>query len=316
MKWEKLGKIFDPSILPESMRKFEFAKSPQALVFDDFVRIYFSGQVRSENGKYLSYPFYLEMDKTMRHVLRVSEEPVMDLGGLGCFDEHGIFPFHVMRDGAQIYAYTTGWSRRTAVSIDMSIGLAIGSPDGRSFKRIGGGGPVMTATSEEAFLVGDGFVRRYGDEFYMWYIYGDRWQLKDGKEPDRFYKIAGAKSQDGIHWQRDGKYIVDTALEDECQALPTVFEYEGRYHMYFCFRSAFDFRTNSKNAYRLGYAWSADLKQWNRDDALSGMDLSETGWDSEMMCYPHVFECDDQVYMLYNGNEFGRYGFGLARLIP
>jgi hypothetical protein len=33
-----------------------------------------------------------------------------------------------------------------------------------------------------------------------------------------------------------------------------------------------------------------------------------------MQCYPHVFTCDDRVYMLYNGNEFGKFGFGLAEL--
>jgi len=27
-----------------------------------------------------------------------------------------------------------------------------------------------------------------------------------------------------------------------------------------------------------------------------------------------VFECGGQVYMLYNGNAFGRAGFGVARL--
>jgi hypothetical protein len=27
-----------------------------------------------------------------------------------------------------------------------------------------------------------------------------------------------------------------------------------------------------------------------------------------------VFDCDGRIYLLYNGNEFGRYGFGLAEL--
>ena len=27
-----------------------------------------------------------------------------------------------------------------------------------------------------------------------------------------------------------------------------------------------------------------------------------------------VFEIDGKIYLLYNGNEFGRYGFGLAAL--
>ena len=31
--------------------------------------------------------------------------------------------------------------------------------------------------------------------------------------------------------------------------------------------------------------------------------------------YAHVFELDDEIYMLYQGNEMGRYGFGLAQLI-
>ena len=33
-----------------------------------------------------------------------------------------------------------------------------------------------------------------------------------------------------------------------------------------------------------------------------------------MLCYPHAFELRGKVYLLYNGNEFGRYGFGLAVL--
>jgi hypothetical protein len=31
--------------------------------------------------------------------------------------------------------------------------------------------------------------------------------------------------------------------------------------------------------------------------------------------YPHVFELNNKLYMLYNGNEFGKYGLGLAELI-
>ena len=33
-----------------------------------------------------------------------------------------------------------------------------------------------------------------------------------------------------------------------------------------------------------------------------------------MQCYPNVFEMDNEIYMLYNGNAFGKYGFGLAKL--
>ena len=124
-------------------------------------------------------------------------------------------------------------------------------------------------------------------------------------------------STDGINWQKEeGKQIITDSLnEDECQALPSVIKIGDRYHMYFCFREATDFRKNSNRGYRLGYAWSDDLEKWNRDDKNAGIDFSETGWDSEMMCYPHIFECDSKIYLLYNGNEFGRFGFGIAELV-
>jgi hypothetical protein len=40
----------------------------------------------------------------------------------------------------------------------------------------------------------------------------------------------------------------------------------------------------------------------------------DDGWDSEMMCYPHLFKSDESIWLLYNGNEFGKHGFGAARL--
>ena len=51
-----------------------------------------------------------------------------------------------------------------------------------------------------------------------------------------------------------------------------------------------------------------------REDEKVGIDVSHDGWDSNMISYPHVFELDGEIIMLYLGNEFGRNGFGLAKL--
>ncbi|EGM78272.1 hypothetical protein Rhein_1693 [Rheinheimera sp. A13L] len=315
MKWQKLGKIFDPTTVVLADGCTEFAKSPQALVFEDFVRIYFCAQKKTANGKYLSFPQYVDFDKSLNKILALSEQSIIQPGELGHFDEHGIFPFSVTRDDKSILAYTSGWSRRTSVSVDMSIGLARSTDQGASFEKYGAGGPVMAASHNEPMMVADAFVLKVNGSYHMWYIFGSHWQKKtaDGAA-ERFYKIAYAHSSDGITWQRTGQTIIDERIPDECQALPTVIYAAGKYHMYFCYRSAYDFRQNSKNAYRLGYAWSEDLIRWTRDDNLAGIDLSDSGWDSEMMCYPNLFESDGQIFLLYNGNEFGRYGFGLARL--
>ncbi|MDD5297984.1 MAG: hypothetical protein PHU46_13835 [Rhodocyclaceae bacterium] len=315
MKWKKLGKIFDPTGLRLPNDCNQFAQSPQALVFADFVRIYFSTRTE-DKGKYLSHIAFVDLKKNLRDIIRVSEEPVIELGKLGCFDEHGIFPMNVLRHGDAIYGYTCGWNRRVSVSVDTAIGLAISHDEGLTFQRVGDG-PVLSTSLHEPCLVGDGFVRVIGGVFHMWYIFGTGWKrFSPDAAPDRTYKIGHAISSDGIQWVKDeGRQIIPDRLgPDESQALPSVIEIAGRHHMFFCFRQSFDFRANRDRGYRIGHAWSDDLSTWTRDDDHPGIDVTDGGWDSDMLCYPHVFDCDGRVYLLYNGNEFGRYGFGLAVL--
>jgi hypothetical protein len=315
VKWVKRGPLFDPANYQLTDGCTSFAQSPQALVFDDFVRIYFSTRRQEANGQYLSYISYVEVDRELQTVLRVANHPVMPLGVLGSFDEHGIFPINVVRNDREVRAYTCGWSRRVSVPVETAIGLAVSSDEGRTFARVGPG-PVMAPTPDEPFLVGDPFVIVNEGHWHMWYIYGTAWASAGPDEgPARVYKIAHASSRDGLAWTRDAATIIPSRIgADECQALPTVFACDGRWHMYFCYRYATDFRRNHARGYRLGYAYSDDLVHWVRDDAAAGIDVSVSGWDSEMQCYPHAFWCGDHAYLLYNGNAFGRAGFGVARL--
>lgn len=307
MKWLKLGKIFDCAYNNKL-----FAQSPQALVFDDFIRIYYS--TREKDGdKYLSHVAFVDMERDFSSVVGVSTKPVLPLGELGCFDEHGIFPFSPIKEGRRILAYTTGWSRRSSVSVDTSIGLATSYDDGVTFHRIGNG-PVLSSSLNEPFLIGDGFVKPIDGILHMWYIAGTKWKLYNGV-PERIYKINHAISSNRIDWEKKEQHIIPTRLgEDECQALPSVIKINNLWHMLFCYRLAFDFRTNSQNSYKIGHATSRDLITWKRkEDPLPTS--SPYQWDSNMMCYPNVFKVDKTVYMLYNGNEFGKHGFGLAVLI-
>ena len=174
MKWKKLGKIFDPTDHKLSNNCVEFAQSPQALVFDDFIRVYFSTREKDQAGKYLSHISFVEFDKKFNKIIRISKDTVIPLGNLGCFDEHGIFPLNILKDKDTVLGYISGWSRRVSVSVETSIGLAISYDHGLTFKRIGEG-PILSASLNEPFLVGDPFVRVYDGVYHMWYIYGSRW---------------------------------------------------------------------------------------------------------------------------------------------
>ena len=316
MKWVRKGRIFDPAQYKLYNNCNEFAQSPQTLVFDDFVRIYFSTRSKDSHGQYLSHIAFIDMSHDLEKIINVSSETIIELGNLGSFDEHGIFPFSPFRDNEKIFAYTCGWSRRVSVPVETAIGLVESKDNGLTFQRIGDG-PILGPSINEPFLVGDGFVKKYMNTYYMWYIFGTKWIPASVTEPvARVYKIGHATSADGINWKRDaGKQIITDVLnEDECQALPTVVKSGKRYHMFFCFRQPTDFRKNPERSYKLGYAYSTDLVTWIRDDQNAGIHPTRGEWDSEMMCYPHLFQVKNKTYLLYNGNEFGKYGFGLAEL--
>ena len=312
--WQKLGKIFDPTDYPGRSWMKEFAQAPATLVYKDFVRVFFSCRPASdENGQYVSYSGYVDLDRSCREVLRVSVKPILELGGLGAFDEFGTYPTSVVRYEGKVFAYYAGWSRCQSVPFNVSIGLAISNDDGYSFERVGVG-PVLSYAPFEPLLIAGPKIRRFNNEFYLWYLSGNKWLSNDGR-PEQVHKIRMATSEDGIEWHRFGRDIIIDKLEvNECQASPDVFFYKDRYHMFFCYRYSTGYRGHERG-YRIGYAYSYDLNHWTRDDEKAGIDVSKDGWDSEMISYPHILELEGVLYMFYLGNHVGKFGFGLARLI-
>jgi predicted GH43/DUF377 family glycosyl hydrolase len=244
--------------------------------------------------------------------MNISREPVLPLGELGTFDEFGTYPASVIRTGDDIRVYYAGWTRCDSVPFNAAIGLALSHDGGETFTKIGNG-PVLSYGPDEPFVLGSPKIRRFNNIWYLWYAAGKNWVQSDDK-PEPVYKIRMASSSDGIVWTKIGKDLIESRLEaDECQASPDVFFYEDRYHMFFCYKRGSSVRT-TEGGYRIGYAFSHDLENWVRDDSRVGIDVSEEGWDSEMISYPHVFQLDDSIYMLYSGNQVGRFGFGLAKL--
>jgi len=176
-----------------------------------------------------------------------------------------------------------------------------------------GSGPILSYSINEPFVLSGPKIRRFNNRWYLFYIAGRKWIENNGK-PEPVYKIRMATSDDGINWKKADKDLIESKLEEnEAQASPDVFFHNNKYHMFFCYRYGLDFRGKEKG-YRIGYAVSDDLVTWHRDDTKAGIDVSEEGWDSEMISYPHVFELDNKIYMFYLGNQVGKHGFGLAQL--
>jgi len=312
-KWKKIGKVFDPTEYKNDDWLNEFAQAPSVLEFEDHIRVYFSCRPKADkNGQYVSYSSYVDLDKYNFNVIDVAKQPILELGNIGTFDEFGTYPVSVIKSDNKYMAYYGGWTRCESVPFNVAIGYAE-SDDGKIFKRLGNG-PILSYSIDEPFILSGPKIRKFNDTFYLFYIAGRKWVLVNNK-PEPVYKIRMAHSKDGMNWIKHNKdLIADLLHENEAQASPDVIFSNGRYHMFFCYREASDFRHNKDRSYRIGYAYSTDLLNWHRDDSKVGLDVSENSWDSQMLAYPHIVHLNNKTYMFYLGNEVGRYGFGVAEL--
>lgn len=306
MKWIKKGLIFKANNEFGWIRTH--AQIPSVLVLEDCLRVYFA--TRPVAG--YSVMAMMDLDKNNpTKILKLYDKPVLEKGEAGAFDEHGVMPNFVFKKDNKVYMYYVGWSRREEIPYSNWMGLLESSDNGLTFKRCFKG-PVFDRTRDETLSSTGVWVVEKDNEYYGFYANGTKWYEVDGNL-ESAYEIVACKSNDLINWERNGKSILKTVLNPEANTRPTVVKINDLWHMWFCYRGVDGYR-EGKNSYKIGYAYSCDLKTWIRDDKKSGIELSKDGWDSEMMPYPYVVKVDDRYLMFYNGNGFGQSGFGWAEL--
>jgi hypothetical protein len=238
-------------------------------------------------------------------VAGLQAEPVLDPGELGSFDESGVTVSCVVRRQESTFLYYTGWTLGRTVPFYFYVGLAIRGGDGRDFERFSLG-PLLERNEVDPFLTASPWVLVEDSGLWrMWYVSCCGWRLREGA-PQHRYHIRYAESDDGVRWRREGRVCIDFHDDGEYAfSRPCVVRDVDRYRMWFSARG---------EHYQLGYAESRDGLTWDRMDGQAGLSTSSEGWDSEMIAYPSVLDREDQRYLLYNGNGYGRSGIGYAIL--
>ncbi|MBK2267746.1 glycoside hydrolase family protein [Francisella philomiragia] len=310
MKWEKHGLIFAPITSFDWNRK-GYASVPTVYKLDDnSIRIYYTARdfYNRTNVSFIE----CEADNP-KNILYVHDKPVLSAGSLGMFDDCGAMVSHVIDVGNEVWMYYIGWNVRNTVAYHNSIGLAISNDGGVTFKKFSEG-PLFDRTYKEPYFSAAPYVLREDGIWKMWYLSNTKWiEYKDKSEP--FYHIKYAESDNGIDWKREGKVAIDYKDENECGIVRAcVIKDNDIYKMWYAHRNIQNYRIDKNSSYRIGYAESNNGIDWIRKDSDVGIDVSESDWDSEMIEYPFVYDHNGQRYMIYNGNTFGKTGFGYAEL--
>jgi hypothetical protein len=283
------------------------AQVPTVDVIGDRFRIYFS----TRDSQNRSLTSFIEVNAASPgEILYVHDKPILDFGKLGCFDDCGVMPSYIMDVGDKKYMYYCGWNTSTTVRYRNCIGLAVSNDGGITFERMFEG-PIMDRTKDEPHLVVTPCLLFEDGIFKMWYCGGTEWKVVNGvTEPQ--YLLKYAESKNGIDWERPNRVVIPYKHENEAIGRPSVVHEDGIYKMWYCYRDISNYRSDKLNSYKIGYAESVDNIDWIRKDEQVGLELSPEGWDSEMLAYPYVVFYKGKKHLFYNGNGFGKGGFGYA----
>ena len=300
MNWRKKGLLFKPEGQHWWLQTHAMLPTIYYLKENKY-RIFISG--RDENNRSQIGYFDIMVQGDELSVVSISKEPVLQPGERGCFDDNGVTPSCIVNNGAQDFLYYIGWnSGTTTTRMSLVAGLSTGSASEGTFKRFSRA-PLLERTDLEPFTILTApFVMKEKNCWHMWYVSCNGWKSKDLP----IYNIKYATSADGIVWDRSGHVAVDFAgREETALARPWVIKEDNSYRMFFSYK-------DPAIGYRIGTAISEDGKNWERKLDEAVIDVSENGWDSEMVEYSAVFEHDDIYFMLYNGNNYGATGIGYA----
>ena len=305
MKWKKLGKIFCAD--RNSAIMYSGGRAPLPfLIKGNVFKLFFASYDEDFRGRI----FYLTLDiENPTKPLEISNEPVIDIGNIGCYDDNGIIPSCIIKNKNNIFLYTIGFSIKNKLIFDAASGLAVSKDNGKNFKKFEG--PIIDKSIYDPCFAASPCVIFDKNLFRMWYVSCERWEKIQNNKYKHYYNIKYAESKDGINWNRGGKIAIGFKNKYE-YAISRPFvvkDGEDNYKMWYSYRAQKNIDT-----YRIGYAESKDGINWTRKDEEAGIDVSDEGWDSEMICYPYVFDHKGKRYMLYNGNGYGKTGFGIAVL--
>lgn len=300
--WQKKGLIYKFDDLGTG-----YAQDPFIDKINDKVwRVYFSARTPDV----ISLPYYIDVEAN--NPSNVIGEPVGPLflpGEPGTFDDTGITMTSIVKVGNEKYIYYCGWNKKVTVSYSLSIGVAVIRENGKIEKMFEG--PVLERSKHDPIAVSAPCVIFDEGIFKLWYITFTSWKEYAGRREPTFV-IKYATSVDGINWDTNTDICINSEFEGESFARPWVVKENGKYMMWFSARGPNGYRHKDGEPYYIDYAESVDGINWVRKSDSFEMNGTCELWDNEMTAYATVVKGEKEYFLLYNGNDFGKTGFGLC----
>jgi hypothetical protein len=298
--WKKLGRLFDPASAIRHPKLVSHAANPLPIFINNNIfRIFYSGR-DAENRSSVGA---VDIDIVNAEIVHDIYEPVFLHGEKTTFFSEGVSIGCTANFGAQTLMYFMGWKNNGeqhwhgqigALEVHDDLRLSLAFPY-----------PIIPLSPNDAISLSYPWILpKQNGTFQMWYGSTVSWDAGNG---EMLHILKSASSVNGRKWENFESSIPYSIGQAQAFSRPTVLAHnDGTLDMWFSYRKG------DGTTYRIGRARCNEDHLWELDLKNAGIDVSESGWDSEMIEYPYVFIHDDHIYMLYNGNRYGRTGFGLA----
>ena len=302
-QWSKKGLVFETSRQGVGGWMHHSALTPTPYRLDnDLIRVY-AGFRDIDGVSRIGYVDVRGDDPSV--IVRVSAEPVLDIGRGGCFDDNGVILGDVVDGPGGLHMFYVGFQKVAKAKFLAFTGLAVSSNGGEHFSRRWETPILDRAPGRSTIGAVHSAVWENG-RWRLWYAAGDDWEVIGDQSFPR-YHIRYVETDDLGVWPREDYACLLPRDSEYRIGRPRVYQLNGDYVMYFT-------RGNVTGEYFPGVAYSADGIQWERRDETLGMTLSDCGWDSQVICYPALIRQQDKLLMFYNGNDMGVHGFGVAEI--
>jgi len=305
MTWVKKGLIFNT--LSNQAWNVSHAQVPTTIKLNSNTwRIFYSTRNKDNQS---SISFFDVAAGNPKKIVYTHGQPILSSGELGSFDDSGVMPSSIVYHKKKFFLYYTGWTKRVTVPYSNGIGLAISS-DCLTFEKYSKG-PIFYPHLDDPFFIGTASVCLQNNEWECWYASCTGWE-RFGDQVEPLYHLKYAYSKNGINWERPNITAIDYSNENEGGIVRAAFnQNESPKKIWFSARGKNDYRKNIANSYRIYSATQNSKHTWVRS-STPDIDVSQNGWDSEMVAYPNIIEHEGVLYMFYNGNGFGASGIGYA----
>lgn len=156
---------------------------------------------------------------------------------------------------------------------------------------------------EEPISISYGDSIQIDQEIHLWYGSTKVWDFGNG---EMLHSIK-VRTKSGDLWSTPKIAVNPIIGFAQAFSKPSILRINEKLFL------AFSYRGN-RTKYRIGFA-EIDEKSGIAKSVRWGDFLpSQDPWENEMVEYPFLFSWKENVCMLYNGNGFGKTGFGLAVL--